>query len=162
MKKESKAGLNGTLTANTGSHDRYNAGVNLNYGINGVNFFGGYAFRQDRYDRSIFDNRTSPTEYINQTTLGTGRPVSHTLRLGMGANLSTHDVMEISGSYNHRHFLRSERIESVTEDINHHLEDFYFRNRRADARENTQQALIILYGISAWPHTVIRLNMLKK
>lgn len=136
LKKEGKAGLNGTLTANTGSHDRYNAGVNLNYGINGVNFFGGYAFRQDRYDRSIFDNRTSPTEYINQTTLGTGRPVSHTLRLGMGANLSTHDVMEISGSYNRRHFLRSERIESVTEDINHHLEDFYFRNRRADAREN--------------------------
>lgn len=45
--------MNGTLTANTGSHDRYNAGVNLNYGINGVNFFGGYAFRQDRYDRSI-------------------------------------------------------------------------------------------------------------
>ncbi|MGG6495395.1 UNVERIFIED_CONTAM: TonB-dependent receptor, partial [Bacteroidetes bacterium 56_B9] len=44
--------------------------------------------------------------------------------------------MEISGSYNRRHFLRSERIESVTEDINHHLEDFYFRNRRADAREN--------------------------
>ena len=57
LKKEGKAGLNGTLTANTGSHDRYNAGVNLNYGINGVNFFGGYAFRQDRYDRSIFDNR---------------------------------------------------------------------------------------------------------
>ena len=37
LKKEGKAGLNGTLTANTGSHDRYNAGVNLNYGINGVN-----------------------------------------------------------------------------------------------------------------------------
>ena len=58
LKKEGKAGLNGTLTANTGSHARYNAGVNLNYGINGVNFFGGYAFRQDRYDRSFFENRT--------------------------------------------------------------------------------------------------------
>lgn len=43
---------------------------------------------------------------------------------------------EISGSYNRRHFLRRERIESVTEDLNHHLEDFYFLNRRADAKEN--------------------------
>lgn len=136
MKKDSRAGLNGTLSANAGSKDRSNAGLNLNYRTGSVNLFGGYAYRKDRYDRSIFDNRTSADSYIHQTTLGIGHPVSHTFRLGMGADLTTKDAMEVSGSYNRRHFLRNERMESVTEDLNHDLSDFYFRDRKADAKEN--------------------------
>lgn len=135
-KKDVKAGFNSSVTVNTGSHDRYNAGINMNYTVGKVNVFGGYAFRQDRYDRSTYDIRQSTTNYIDQTTLGVGRPVSHLFRLGAGINLSAKDYIEVNGSYNHRKFLRNENIESVTEDLNHSQTDYYHRHRDADAKEN--------------------------
>lgn len=136
LKKDVKSGLNGILNANIGSYGRNNAGVNLNYGTKGVHFFGGYTYRRDRYDRSIIDTRTSSTEFINQTTYGIGHPASHTFRLGLNTSFSTHDAIEIAGNYNRRNFQRNERVESVTEDKNHQLSDFYFRDRDALAKEN--------------------------
>lgn len=136
LKKDAKAGLNGVLNANVGSYGRHNAGVNLNYGMKGVNLFGGYTYRHDRYDRSTIDRRTSLTDFINQTTYGIGHPVSHTFRLGINATLSAHDVVEVAGDYNRRRFRRNERVESVTEDASHELTDFYFRDRDALAKEN--------------------------
>lgn len=136
LKKDAKFGLNGTFNASLGSYGRHNAGVNLNYGMGKVNFWSGYAYRCDRYDRSIIDSRTSPADFINQTTYGVGHPVSHTFRMGLDAILSVHDVVEVAGSYNRRNFRRNERVESVTEDRNHELSDFYFRNRDALAKEN--------------------------
>lgn len=136
LKKDSKAGLNGSLSANVGSSGRNNAGLNLNYGLKGVNFFGGYTYRRDRYDRTTDDQRSSPTNLISQTTYGLGRPVSHTFRLGMNANLTPHDQLELSGSYNHRRFKRSEKVESQTTDLSGNFTDFYLRNRDALANEN--------------------------
>lgn len=136
LKKDAKEGVNGTVTANAGSYGRSNAGINLNYGLKHVNLFGGYTFRRDRYDRSIIDKRTSQTDYINQTTYGIGRPISHTFRLGMNADLGAHDAIEVSGNYNRRRFNRNERVESTTEDLQSNLTDYYLRDRAALAKEN--------------------------
>ncbi len=136
LKKDADAGLNGVLSGNTGSSGRNNAGVNLNYGLKGLNFFGGYTFRRDRYDRTVDDRRTSPTDIIRQTTYGLGRPVSHAVRLGMNANLTEHDAVELAGNYNRRRFRRNERVESNTTATDGTLTDFYLRNRDALAYEN--------------------------
>lgn len=136
LKKDAKEGLNGVLSGNVGSYGRNNAGVNLNYGLKGLNLFGGYTFRRDRYDRTIDDHRTSPTNIIHQTTYGLGRPVSHTFRFGMNANLTGHDAIEMAGSYNRRRFQRNERVESETTDPEGTLTDFYLRDRDALAKEN--------------------------
>ncbi len=142
LKKDAKAGLNGTLSGNVGSSGRNNAGINLNYGLRGVNFFGGYTYRHDRYDRTIDDRRTSPADIINQTTYGLGRPVSHTVRLGMNAELTAHDALEIAGSYNRRRFQRNERVESETIDYDGTLTDFYLRDRDALAKENMWEGML--------------------
>lgn len=131
LKKDAKGGLNGTLNANVGSYGRQNASLNLNYGLNKFNVFGGYAFRRDRYDRSIIDYRTSASDIIDQTTYGLGRPVSHSFRLGVNSSLTAHDRLEIGGSYSHRRFRRNERVESVTETFDGGLSEFYFRDRDA-------------------------------
>ena len=136
LKKDVRQGLNGSVTANVGSYGRANAGLNLNYGFRNINIFGGYAYRRDRYDRSIDDHRTSPTERINQTTYGLGRPVSHTFRLGMNAYITPNDLFEVSGSYNRRRFRRNERVESQTVTVEDELADFYIRDRKAYAKEN--------------------------
>lgn len=136
LKKDVRQGLNGSVTANVGSYGRANAGLNLNYGFRNINIFGGYAYRRDRYDRSIDDHRISPTERIDQTTYGLGRPVSHTFRLGMNAYITQNDLLEMSGSYNRRSFRRNERVESQTVTLDDELADFYIRDREAYAKEN--------------------------
>lgn len=142
LKKNAKTGLGGSLTANAGSYWRYNAGLNLNYGLSKINFFGGYAFRRDRYDRSIDDRRSSTSDLIDQTTYGLGRPVSHTFRLGMNWDMTTADQIEISGAYNRRTFKRNEWIESQTTDLDGKLLKSYRRDRDALAKENMWEANI--------------------
>lgn len=102
MRTYTKQGFNGSVMANAGSAGRFNAGVNLNYSIRNLNFYGGYTFRRDRYDRTVDDYRISPSDTIAQTTYGLGRPVSHTFRLGITANLTPADMLSVSGNYNRR------------------------------------------------------------
>ncbi|MDO4159511.1 MAG: TonB-dependent receptor [Prevotellaceae bacterium] len=142
LKKNAKAGFNGTLTGNVGSSGRNNAGVNFNYGMKGINIFGGYAYRKDRYDRTIDDKRYSATDFINQTTYGLGRPISHSFNLGMNANITENDLIEISGNYSHRRFQRNEEVKSETTGVDDSgnsdniIKDSYLRNRDALAKEN--------------------------
>lgn len=136
LKKDVRLGLNGSVNANVGSYGRANAGLNVGYGLRNLNIFGGYAFRRDRYDRSVNDRRTSSTNLIDQTTYGLGRPVSHTFRLGMYVTITSNDIFEVSGSYNRRRFKRNEQVESRTTDLAGQLLNFYDRNRDALAKEN--------------------------
>lgn len=136
LKQDAPSGANATLTANVGSYGRHNAGVNMNLGLKHTNLFGGYTYRRDRYDRTISDLRTSPTEQIKQFTYGLGRPVSHTFRLGANTRLNDNNEVEWAGSYNRRRFQCNERIESETADVEQQLTDFYLRNRNALAYEN--------------------------
>lgn len=136
MKSGTRQGFNGSVVANAGSAGRYNAGVSATYGIRSLNFHGGYTFRRDRYDRTIDDHRISPTDAIDQTTYGLGRPVSHTFRLGMTANITPDDMLSVSGNYNHRNFKRDEYVDSRTIAADGAVSDLYHRDRDADAREN--------------------------
>lgn len=136
LKKDAHGGLNGTVNANVGSYNRANAGLNINYRIKGINLFGSYSFRRDRYDRTIDDHRISETDTIKQTTYGLGRPVSHSFRLGMATSLGRNDRFELSGAYNHRRFKRNEQVESETINSLGHMTDSYKRDREAFAKEN--------------------------
>lgn len=140
LKKENGSGLNGTANASVGSYGRLNGGVNLNYGAGGFNFFGGYSYRRDRYDRTVADHRESMTEIINQDTYGVGQPVSHTVRLGVNRDISPHDFLEFAGSYSHRKFRRNETMESETLARDGICMDSYHRVRDALARENMWEA----------------------
>lgn len=136
MKRDAKRGINGTVNGNVGSAGRTNASVNLNYGTKRLNLFGGYTFRRDRYDRTTDDHRISPNDTINQTTYGLGRPISHTFRLGMNSNLTSHDYIEIAGNYSRRRFSRNEQVESETKNLAGMTTYAYERTRDALAKEN--------------------------
>lgn len=142
LKEDARRGLNGTVNANIGSFGRRNAGVNVNYGLDRLNIYGGYTYRRDRYDRSIIDHRVSPTDVIDQTTYGLGRPVSHTVRLGVSAELTARDMLEAAASYNRRRFRRNEHVESVTEGIDGEHTELYARERDALAKENMWEATV--------------------
>lgn len=142
LKKDAIKGFNGSLNANVGSFGRENAGLNLNYGLKKINIFGGYTFRRDRYDRSIIDHRVSPSEIIDQTTYGLGRPVSHTFRLGMNVAITPSDMLDVAGNYNHRRFSRNEQVKSVSGSGTGDLVEQYTRDRDALAKENMWEGSI--------------------
>lgn len=140
LKKETRDGFNGTVNAAIGSYSRLNGNVNLNYGTKYFNLYGGYAYRRDRYDRTIKDHRESPTEIINQDTYGLGRPVSHTFNLAVNITPSSNDIVEIAGSYNRRKFRRNENMDSETLDLKGIRVESYSRVRDALAYENMWEA----------------------
>lgn len=135
MRADSKKGFNGSILANGGSSGRYDGGLNANFAIRNLNFYGGYTFRRDRYDRTVDDNRISPADSICQTTNGLGRPVSHTFRLGMTASITSADILSVSGNYSRRNFKRDEYVDSRTKEIGGVVSDSYHRDRDADAKE---------------------------
>lgn len=139
LKKGTRDGFNGTLNANIGSYNRLNSSVSLNYRTDFINFYGGYAYRRDRYDRTITDHRESPFENISQNTYGLGRPISHTINLGTNINVSSHDILEVAGAYNRRKFRRNESMESETL-YNNGIKESYSRIRDALAYENMWEA----------------------
>lgn len=140
LKQNANAGTGATLTANAGSHGRYNAGASLNWGLGRTSIFGGYAFRRDRYDRTTTDRRSSADSNILQETYGLGRPTSHTFRLGMDSRLTDNDELQLSGSYNRRRFRRNEQVTSQTTDMWQQVTDSYHRLRDALAYENMWEA----------------------
>lgn len=142
LKKNADAGFNCAMTANIGSYNRQNTGINMNYGFRNSNFFAGYAYRRDRYDRRIMDHRVSPGAVIDQETYGLGRPISHTMRLGMNIMLTDKDLIELSGSYNRRRFRRNETVESETRHTDDMAQELYMRNRNAFAVENIWEATL--------------------
>ena len=89
--------------------------------------FRSYTFIRDRYDRTVDDYRRSPSDTITQTTYGLGRPLSHTFRLGMTANITSADMLSVSGNYNRRNFKRDEYVDSRTKEIGGVVSDSYHR-----------------------------------
>ena len=63
LKKNIKAGWNGSAIVNTGNKNRYNGSVGINYKPRKLNIFGNYSLRQDSRIRSNNINR----EYLDST-----------------------------------------------------------------------------------------------
>lgn len=146
LKKNARKGLNGSLYSNIGNKDRFNAGTNLSLGTDKWSILGGYAFRQDRYDRTTTDNRDSKDGQVSQNTIGTGHPKSHTFNLGGSLKVTPEDAINFSGNYEYRRFLRTEDVESNTQSLSGVETENYSRLRNADARENMYE------GNAAYAH----------
>ena len=57
MKKESREGLNGQVTANAGTEKRYNGNLTMNYGTGEPKLFGNYGLRHSAGTRLFTDDR---------------------------------------------------------------------------------------------------------
>ncbi len=113
LKKQRKAGFNGSLSANAGNSDRYNTTVQLNMNTGKVNLFGSYGFRQD-YRWRTGDQKTQnidsagKSNYLDLQSEGTARPLSHLARLGLDWNPGDADATGFSGTYNYRQVKRND------------------------------------------------------
>ncbi|MCB0597613.1 MAG: TonB-dependent receptor [Lewinellaceae bacterium] len=104
LKDANKQGLNGSVLANVGNLDRYNANILLNYGKDDVNFFGSYGIRHANTPQDITDLRIDREEgvdinsfkNVSDVTFG---ELSHLATAGVSFPLGESGSVEISGEY---------------------------------------------------------------
>ncbi len=130
MKKESKAGLNGTVSASGGNNRRYNGNASVNYNTGPFNIFGSGGLRQDdrnNYstdDRSQYNNTSAVTSFFNGSSKSIARPRSTIGTLGFDYKFDRFSSAGVSGNYHYRGFTRNElaaktyrnNLGAVTED----------------------------------------------
>jgi len=135
MKKNTKAGWNGTATVNVGNSDRYNGSVNLNYKPGKLNLFGNYNIRQDRrirlnnVNREYFDSSGKTQSFYSEDSRSLARPVGNKVTLGADYTVNEHNSIGISGNYYYRKQIKNDVAKKFFHDKNHVLSSNYNRLR---------------------------------
>lgn len=114
LKKNTKSGLNGGLTANMGNQERYNANVNLNYNPGKINIFGSYSFKKD-YRLRLTTNQRTQTDPLSHSIgfytdkmNASSRPFSNMATVGMEYNLNENNNLGVSGNYYFRNMHKND------------------------------------------------------
>ncbi|MBL0173953.1 MAG: TonB-dependent receptor [Ignavibacteria bacterium] len=114
LKKNTDLGFNGSLGANAGNQDRYNATLRMNYKPDGINLFGSYAVRQDSRNRISSDVREEPATgtvpgSYRWDSESSARPLAHIAMLGAEAELGAGTSAGVTGDLFRNAFVRSDR-----------------------------------------------------
>jgi len=105
LKKESRSGLNGTVIANAGNLNRYNANATVNYNPGKINLFGSYGVRRNNSPRIYIDSRVKKdslnqvTSYYDNTSSSSVKPVAHIANLGLDYSINDKNKFSLSGDY---------------------------------------------------------------
>jgi outer membrane receptor protein involved in Fe transport len=135
LKKNTKAGWNGTVIANAGNKERYNANISLNYKPGKLNLFTTYSIRKDnrirlnKTDRTYFDSLQNISGYYLQNGRSHSLPLAHVLTMGAEYTLSDRNTIGISGNYVNRHFTRRDVVNNISFDQIKNITENYDRLR---------------------------------
>ncbi|WP_194776319.1 TonB-dependent receptor domain-containing protein [Pararhodonellum marinum] len=106
LKKNESTGFNGQANVSVGTRDKYNAGVNLNYGTEKVNYYGSYNFQDRRLFRESEGLRRTAlpnvSPVLDQDSYGENVDVSHLIRAGLDYNISESKVFGFYAQGNFR------------------------------------------------------------
>ena len=135
LKKNIKTGWNGTIVANAGNRERYNAGINLNYKPGKLNLFSNYNIRQDsrlrlnNINRIYLDSMGMNASYYTEDSHSSFRPLSNMLTIGMDYTASDQNSFGLSGDYYHREMTRRDQTHKNFYDKNNLISSKYDRLR---------------------------------
>jgi len=141
LKKRKEAGINGILTLNAGTGDKYNTSLNLNYKLDGVNVYAGYDGRINRFNSSGTNDRISTasslSQILNQTTSGLNKMNSHNFTLGADYNLNDFNSFSTSLKYRNSSFDNVSSNKDLTYDQNNDLITQMVRSNTGDRSFNS-------------------------
>ncbi len=147
LKKETKQGLVGSITANAGLEDRYNSTLILNYNPGKINIYGSYGFRQDYRNRTSDDYREikdSATGILindfNVNSTAYYRPISHTANFGIDYDINDKNTIGASVDYFYTNFLRTENTNTISHAGNDSIISDFGRTRLNNEQEYDQEA----------------------
>lgn len=116
LKKNVKLGLNGSVNANAGTHDRYNGGATLNYKTGQFSSFITGNIRQDERNRfgTIYREYLDSSGKINSTydeyRRSKSRPLAEFVNAGIVFTPDSKNEFGVNGSYLHRYQIRLDTI----------------------------------------------------
>ena len=117
LKKNEKTGFNGQLSASVGTREKYQAGVNLNYGKEKANYFFSYNWQDRREVESGSGIRTSDLEgfspVLEQSQDGLEFEKNHLIRTGADWTLGQGKIL---GFYFQGNFETEEELEDINQD----------------------------------------------
>lgn len=101
LKKKKDAGINGIITLNVGTNDKYNTSLNGNHKLDGLNVYAGYDGRINKFSSSGTSYRISSIENTNldQTQSGTNKFNSNNFTLGFDYYLDEYNQFNSSLKY---------------------------------------------------------------
>ena len=134
LKKDDKAGINGSFSLNTGYPTILGASANLNYRKDKLNFFGSYGIRYDENfgggfrDQTFFNEAKQDSAFLYNDIYRSRKDLSHNFRAGLDYNFTESTVL--TGSL----LFRISDEDNLTEN------EFFNEN---EARQPTSQVLRI-------------------
>lgn len=152
LKKNTKAGLNGTVIGNIGNRQRSNASLNLNLRKGQFNWFANYSLRQEdrnrfgRIERETYDSSGKPDGYYKESSRLKSRPLSHFLTGGFDWELDKKNSFGLSASTLPNKQTRNDRQMRSFFDVQNILYSQFDRTRFAPAKEWERNAT------SYWQH----------
>ncbi|GAB2624675.1 outer membrane beta-barrel family protein [Belliella aquatica] len=106
LKKNEKTGLNGQVNASIGTRDKYNAGLNMNYGTEKANYYMSYNFQDRRRFRESESfrqsNLTGVSPILDQDAFQLNRDINHLIRGGIDWSLSENQTLGVYAQGNFR------------------------------------------------------------
>lgn len=133
LKKNKALGINGMVSANAGTGDKYNGSFNLNYRVKKWNLFTSYDFRQfgGKGTSDLFRETTinDTSNYLIQSGINRRRGNFHNIGLGFDFMPDNYNSFTLSGRYNTRNFTGRENVDNIYQ--NYLFDTTRFFNRRS-------------------------------
>ncbi len=136
LKKRKDAGINGIVTLNAGTGDKYNTSLNINYQLDGVNVYAGYDGRINRFNSTGTTQRVSSVStqspFLTQSTSGLNKFISNNFTFGADYNLNEFNSFSTSLKYRNNAFDNYSSNKDLTYDLNNSLESEMIRSNNGD------------------------------
>lgn len=147
LKKNVKGGWNGSLTANAGNRERYNASATFNYKPGKLNIFGNAGIRKDNRLRTItttreYDDATTgaQTGFYDENGSGITKPLTKLATLGFTYAPDSVNSFGLSGNYQQRDQLKNEINTKIFSDKAHVYTNYFDRLRTDPETEKEKDA----------------------
>lgn len=116
LKKKQNFGLNGLVSLNVGTRDKYNGSMNFNWGLGKLNLFLSNDYRIDNRYREGTTNRLNTlidsAAFLDQISDGTAKNISNNSRIGFDYIFNEKTNFNFSTNYNYRTSKRPEFLNS--------------------------------------------------
>ena len=141
LKKKKEKGLNGLVSANIGTGNKYNGSLNLNYSKNKFNFFGSYDYRKNErkgygdMNRVTYYNDTA--SYLIQHDNFLMERLSNNIKLGLDYAITRKDKISFTWFYSRGNNQDNETSNSSIFDENHIFSEYYENSNLEDGHDQS-------------------------
>lgn len=144
LKKQKTPGINGQVSANAGTGDKYMGSVNLNFRKNRFNIFTAYDFRKFSHNGTNFSQRTTTTNdtasILTQSGDNKRSGYFHNVRLGTDFFINPKNTLSLTTLVNWRNFSGIDSSSNLTERLS--KSTYFDRTSESESKSKGAEATL--------------------